>query len=220
MTAIERITHPLLLLLGGLAAVWCLAAMDARARVAEEPEVALPALLSPGQLQALAGGFGPALADIYWIQAAATSSESLEGPGAETLYGLLDRVTTLDPRFEPAYHFGAVLLSVGGRRPDLSDRLLRRARDRFPDNWSFPFYLGFNAFYHRTDFLDAARHMARAARLPGAPPYLASLAQRFRDQEHDAEAARELVRRLLRATHDPVIRARLQERLRALEART
>jgi hypothetical protein len=214
--ALQRIVLPLLLLAGALAAGTSLAAMDGRAAVA--PPAPRPApFLTSAQLSALAGGSGPALADLYWIRAAGVSSGELDGPGAVALYDLLDRVTALDPRFEPAYHFGALLLSIAGRRPDLSDRLLERAQGQFPRAWSFPFYLGFNAFYHRTDFPAAARYLGRAAALPGAPPFLGELARRFGDEAQGRAGAREVIGRMLRVTDDPVIRRRLIERLRELE---
>jgi len=221
MNPAQRLTQPLLILLGGLLSVACLAALNGL----DLGERGLPDTPGPGvsvlsahQLAALAGGFAPALADIDWMRATAVPTDQLEGPGAERLFGLLDRVTTLDPSFQPAYHFGALLLSVGARRPDLSDRLVMRARTHFPRAWSYPFYLAFNAFYHRTDFDTAAAYMEQAAVLPGAPPFLADLARRFRDQGQDRGVARELIGRMLRVTDDPVLRLRLQLRLAELEA--
>jgi hypothetical protein len=208
---------PVAVLAGAILAVGCLTALEARARLAGPGEPDLPPILTPHQLTALSGGFGPALADTYWIRAAAMSADELDGPAADRLYRLLDRVTALDPAFEPAYHQGALLLSVAARRPDLSDRLLVKARAAFPDVWAFPFYLGFNAFYHRTDFPEASRYMAEAARLPGAPAFLGALAERFADETRNREVARELVERMLRVTRDPVIHQRLLERLRAME---
>lgn len=207
----------LAMLAGMVLAVGCLTALEARARLAGNVAPDLPPILTPHQLAALSGGFAPALADAYWIRAAAISADELDGPAADRLYNLLDRVTALDPGFEPAYHQGALLLSVAARRPDLSDRLLQKARKAFPDVWAFPFYLGFNAFYHRTDFPEAARYMAEAARLPGSPPFLGALAERFADETRNREVARELVERMLRVTRDPVIHQRLLERHRTLE---
>lgn len=217
MIQAQRLTPPLLILLGGALSVWCLAALGARPGAGPHPadaSSAAAAVLTPPQLAALAGGFGPALADMDWMRATSVPVDQLDqGRAAERLFALLDRVTTLDPAFEPAYHFGALLLSVGARRPDLSDRLAMRARQRFPRNWSFPFYLAFNAFYHRTDFDQAAVYLDQAAALPGAPPYLADLARRFRDQRQDRAVARELIERMLRVTRDPVLHRRLQARL-------
>jgi hypothetical protein len=214
-----RLTQPLLILLGGVLSVVCLGALNGLDRAGrglpDTPRLDV-SVLSPRELAALSGGFAPALADMDWMRATAMSTGQLDGPGAERLFGLLDRVTVLDPSFEPAYHFGALLLSVGARRPDLSDRLLERARAHFPRAWSFPFYLGFNAFYHHADFDAAGTYMAQAAELPGAPPFLADLARRFSDQEQNLGVARQLIERMLRVTQDPVLRLRLQTRLAEL----
>jgi len=208
------------MLVGATLAVACLTALDARARLAGTPEPDLPAVFTPHQLAALSGGFAPALADLDWIRAANVAADQLDGPAADRLYNLLDRVTSLDPTFEPAYQQGGLLLSVAARRPDLSDRLLLKARKALPDVWAYPFYLGFNAFYHRTDFAAAARYMAEAGRLPGAPPFLPDLAERFADETRNREVGRELLTRLVRVTRDPVIRQRLLERLRTFEEGT
>jgi len=219
MIQTERVTPPLLMLLGGLTAIGCLVALGPGPAAGGAPAGPAPApLLSPHALKALSGGFAPALADLDWIRAAYVTSDELDGPGADKLFGLLDRVTVLDPGFEPAYHFGALLLSVGGNRPDLSDRLLLRARKVFPRNWSFPFYLAFNAFYHRTDFTGAADYLDQAAGLKGAPPFLGDLAGRFREQSGNHAVARELIERMVRVTRDPVLKQRLEDRLHWMEA--
>jgi hypothetical protein len=204
------------LLAGATLAVGCLKALEARAPEAGGAPPDLPAIFTAHQMAALSGGFAPALADVYWIRVAAVSADELDGPAADRLYDLVDHVTTLDPKFAPAYHQGALLLSIAARRPDLSDKVLEKARAEFPGQWVFPFYLGFNAFYHRTDFPQAAVYMAEAAGLPGAPPYLNSLARRFADETTNREVARELLDRMLRATQDPVIHQRLLERMREM----
>lgn len=184
----------------------------------DEPQA--PVFLLPtGQLTALAGDFGPFLADMYWIRVVGTPQEALRGnAGSESLYELLDRITALDPDFEPPFQYGALMLSIVARRPDLADRISRRAERHYPNKWEYPFYQGFNCFYHRLDFLGAARHLERAAAIPGAPPYLGALAKRFRAQEHSKEAAMAVIRRMIHVMDDPVLKERLEERLRELEA--
>jgi hypothetical protein len=204
------------LLAGATLAVGCLKGLEARAPEAGGALPELPAIFSPHQMAALSGGFAPALADVYWIRVVSIASDELDGPEADRLYDLVDHVTTLDPKFAPAYHQGALLLSIAARRPDLSDKVLIKARAEFPGQWVFPFYLGFNAFYHRTDFPQAAVYMAEAAGLPGAPPYLNALARRFADESTNREVARELLEHMLRSTKDPVIHRRLLERMREM----
>ena len=207
----------MIFLLAGAGSVGTLTGLAARDQVVTEAVLSDP-LLSSAHLKVLAGGFAPALADIHWIGAVAAAGEASEtNAGAEHLYHLLDRVVTLDPRFEPAYQYGALLLSIRAARPDLGNRLLVRAQDQFPDNWEYPFYLGFNRFYYQTDFIGAADLFETAAARGGAPPFLSALAHRFRDQEHNVEEARTLLRRIIKVSDDPTVRRRLMARLAELE---
>lgn len=48
-----------------------------------------------------------------------------------------------------------------------------------PDYWKFPEMIGFNYFYHLKDPRNAARYYELAAKLPGHPPYVPSLAGKF-----------------------------------------
>ncbi len=221
MKRTARVFPIVILLVSGLISGAALTEMSAHEPTSASPKAAPVPLLSAHQLRLLSGGFAPVVADIYWIDTVSTAGNSLEGDqGAERLYHLLERVVTLDPRFESAYQYGNLLLSIRSGRPDLGDRLLHLAERSFPDKWEYPFYLGFNRFYYDSDFLTAADHFERAGRLPGAPPYLAALAVRFRDQRHNVEMAQALLRRLIRVSDDPVIKQRLTERLAELEGKS
>ncbi|MBI5137380.1 MAG: hypothetical protein HZA24_08625 [Nitrospirae bacterium] len=217
----KRATSALVLALGGCAliATTALAALGGRTHAHPAAPVAVPPLLSAAQLRAVAGGFAPALADLYWIRAIGTAGANTETPeGTLRLYRLLDRVTLLDPDFLPPYQYGALLLSIRGGRPDLGDRILNRARARFPDNWEYPFYLGFNRFLYDLDFPAAADYFDQAVAVGGAPEYLGALARRFRDQRSNRAMAIDLLRRIHQVSEDPAIKRRLMERLVELEA--
>jgi tetratricopeptide (TPR) repeat protein len=207
----------MIFLLAGAGSVGTLTGLAARDQAAATPVFSDP-VLSSAHLKLMAGGFAPALADIHWIGAVAAAGEKAEtDQGAERLYHLLDRVVTLDPHFEPAYQYGALLLSIRAARPDLGNRLLLKARKQFPDNWEYPFYLGFNRFYYQSDFIGAADLFEAAAVQGGAPPFLSALAHRFRDQEHNVDEAKALLRRIIKVSNDPTVRHRLTARLAELE---
>lgn len=217
----KRTTSLLAVALGvcALAAGTALAAVSGRDQARPSAPIDLAPLLDARQLQTVAGGFAPALADVYWIRAVAAAGANADSPRqTELLYRMLDRVTTLDPDFATPYQYGALMLSVRGDRPDLGDRILLRGRERFPDNWEYPFYLGFNCFYFKLDFDGAADWFARAAAVEGAPGYLGPLAQRFRDQRTNRATAIDLLRRIHQVSDDPAIKRRLKERLAELEA--
>src|SRR4030095_15235032 len=72
---------------------------------------------SPNVMRRLVLGFDSLAADIYWIRAVqyygGTKLSKEEKKDYSFLFPLLDITTTLDPRFNIAYRFGAVLLSEG-----------------------------------------------------------------------------------------------------------
>ena len=72
---------------------------------------------SPAVMRRLVLGFDSVAADIYWIRAVqyygTTKLSKAENKDYSFLYPLLDITTTLDPRFNIAYRFGAILLSEG-----------------------------------------------------------------------------------------------------------
>ncbi|MDH4230097.1 MAG: hypothetical protein OEW11_10220 [Nitrospirota bacterium] len=211
----NRVLLPVLAVAAFILALGASAAADRRQVVAgpatEEP-VAIP-LLSAPRLSMLAGGFGPAMADIYWIRVISAGEENLQdSAGQWRMFGLLDRVTALDPHFSTAYDYGSLLLSIVGGRPDLADFLLVRGELTFPGQWQYPFYRGFNRLYHDLNFSAAALHLSRAAAIPGAPPLLKPLARRLRMQQYDPRIALELIARLERGVNDPALLPRLRLR--------
>jgi hypothetical protein len=154
---------------------------------------------SGSALRRLTGAFNPLAADVYWVRAiqyyGGTKRRlaadrltpppppmlaALESDDYRELYPLLDITTSLDPRFNIAYRFGAVFLAEpypgGPGRPDLAVTLLEKGlRDR-PDKWEYMQDIGFVHYWYRHDYTAAASWFDRAAKVPGAPWWLKSLA--------------------------------------------
>jgi hypothetical protein len=146
-------------------------------------------------LRRLTAGYNALASDLYWIRAIqyyggiklrlADGQPLGQGdPGAPTdfglLYPLLDITTTLDPRFNIAYRFGAVFLAEpfpsGAGRPDLAIALLQKGLEEMPDKWEYMQDIGFVHYWWRQDYEAAAASFGRAASVPGAPWWLRSLA--------------------------------------------
>jgi len=89
---------------------------------------------------------------------------------------MLDLITDLDPHFRIVYYFGGIVLALEADQVDRSNALLEKGMKHHPDYWKFPFFIGFNRFYHQGDLLGAAEYISRAAALPGSPDYLPKLA--------------------------------------------
>ena len=187
----------------GLVLVLLIAAGSlARARELRYPDPAISEdslyLTSGETLKRLTAGYNALASDLYWIRAlqyfggvrlrlAASSSAgaaivSAGGPASDyaLLYPLLDLTTTLDPRFNIAYRFGAIFLAEpfpgGAGRPDQAIALLEKGSRVRPDKWEYLQDLGFVHYWWRHDYQAAAEWFARAADVPGAPWFLRSLA--------------------------------------------
>jgi hypothetical protein len=152
-------------------------------------------LTSGATLRRLTAGYNSLAADLYWIRAIQhfggvklRLADAVPGGVARVtapadyrlLYPLLDITTTLDPKFNIAYRFGAVFLAEpypgGAGRPDLAIALLEKGLRAAPHKWEYMQDIGFVHYWWLHDYKAAAAWFARAAAVPGAPWFLKSLA--------------------------------------------
>ena len=163
-------------------------------------------------LKRLTGAYNALFADLYWIRtiqhyggtkirldASAARGGVAEPPSLAAdayplLYPLLDITTTLDPRFNIAYRFGAIYLAEpyprGANRPDLAIALLQKGLKERPDKWEYMEDIGFVHYWFRHDFRAAADSFRQASEVPGAPWWLRSLAATTLAQGGDRQSSR------------------------------
>jgi tetratricopeptide (TPR) repeat protein len=134
---------------------------------------------------------------------------------AETLFRTL---TDLDPGFESAYVFGALVLHGDAQAPAAAFDLLRRGMERNPSSWRIAFERGFLAYLSSKDSRGAARDLSRAARLPGAPAWVGRLAAYAASKAGERDLALEMWRRVLENSENDAIRRIARARLRELGA--
>jgi hypothetical protein len=160
---------------------------------------------SPALTSRLFLSFDSLAADVYWIRTIQYYGRSRHVPGSrfELLDPLLDVTTTLDPRFNVAYRFGAIFLALdppnGPGRPDRAIRLLEKGLSSNPGRWQYAHDIGFVHYWHTNRFDLAANWFGRSARMPGAPPWLVPLEAVTRMQGGDRQGARQLLGELLGA---------------------
>jgi hypothetical protein len=110
------------------------------------------------------------------------------------LYPMLDVTTSLDPRFNVAYRFGAVFLAEpypgGPGRPDLAIKLLEKGLRARPDKWEYMEDIGFVHYWYRQDYRAAAEWFEKGSRVAGAPWWLKSLAATTLIQGGDRRSSR------------------------------
>jgi len=158
-------------------------------------------------------------ADFAWLQAIQYYGRhrmtDRRYPYAERLFRTM---TALDPSFEEAYVFGALVLADRGADPAAARGLLREGMLRNPRSWRLPFEYGFLIYLEEKDSREAARYLARASRLPGAPATVGRLAAYAAGQAGQRDLALELWREMLRSSDNEEVRRIARRYLKELGA--
>ena len=169
--------------------------------------------------------FKSVAADVYWIRA--IQHYGLERKSLRTtdrfdlLQPLLDLTTTLDPRFNIAYRFGAIFLSLdppnGPGRIDQAIALLKKGLAYNPNRWQYAHDIGFIEYWYAGDYTAAAGWFERAAEIPGAPDWIRPLAAVTLARGGDRQGARTMLEEL-RGSEEKYIRDAADRSLAQLRA--
>lgn len=182
-------------------------------------------LWSGKQVKRLWPGFEGLMADVYWLR----TVQYFGGQRAfarekrfELLYPLIEITTTLDPRLEIAYRYGAIFLSeappIGAGRPRDGIAILERGTKALPQAWRLRQDLGFFHFLFLDDAHRAAEILFEAAEIPGAAYWLKTLAADILAKGGDREASRRMWQQMYEQSEEGVIKQNARERLRILDA--
>jgi hypothetical protein len=198
-------------------------------------------ITSGSAVRRLSGAYNALAADLYWIRAIqyyGGAKRRLVGqaPGLappplaaavdtreyNQLYALLDITTTLDPRFDIAYRFGAVFLAeaypAGAGRADLAVRLLEKGIAARPDKWEYMEDIGFVYYWYAHDYRQAAGWFEKASEVPGAPVWLKGLAATTLAQGGDRQSSRQMWQAILDTSDVDWLRNSAQRVLVQLQA--
>ena len=178
-------------------------------------------------------------ADVYWIRAIqyygstkrrlASQASGPEPPAIiantsdyHNLYKLLDLTTSLDPRFDIAYRFGAVFLAEGYPNgpgsPNLAIRLLEKGLRERPDKWQYMQDIGFVRYWYQRDYRGAAEWFHKASEVSGAPIWLKPLAATTLAQGGDRRSSRVMWLAILQSADVDWLKQQAERRLTQLHA--
>jgi hypothetical protein len=153
-------------------------------------------------------GFHHLGADIIWLRIVQVLGEQVvTEQDYEWLSHALDVVTTLDPQYIYAYDAGGTILAELAHRVDWSNRLLEKGMKANPAAWRIPFTLGFNHFFHLHDYVKAGEYMSQAAKIPGRPLYVDTLAARLYVEGKNPLLALQYLEIMIQQAEDPQLRA-------------
>jgi hypothetical protein len=153
-------------------------------------------------------GHAEAAADLAWLRAVQYYGEHRQGDNRfDHLFHVFDILTTLAPRFENAYVFGAFSLAQEGRDFPRALVLMEKGIEANPRSGWLAFEMGFLHYVRPggRDLGAAARWFEQAARLPGAPPNAARFAAFARQHAGDLGLARALWQQVLTTSANPML---------------
>lgn len=163
----------------------------------------------------LSFGFRNFLADITWLRAVQIAGSPRMSPGDyDRLEVLLKMVGNLDPRFEVPYLLGAMILGDSPKHVNAALEELERGKAYHPNNWRFPFYIGYIEYFSLGDPVKGGNALREAARIPGSPPYLPLLASRMFTEGREPKTALALLRGILQQETDAARIGVLEARIR------
>lgn len=157
-------------------------------------------------------------ADVVWVRALLYFADSLDHPSEvkrQWQRASLEAITLLDPGWRTPYFYGGSFLRLLGDM-DGSDLILKRGMAWLPGDAYFPFAVGMNAYLYREDPETAARYVAFAAEVPGAPDWYRSAAAGLLEGHGQRRAALRYLDEQLALADRPAAIEALRSKKRAL----
>jgi len=217
----------LALLLALLAPVvpWSQAQIDRRAGAFRAQEEILY-LWSGAHVKRLFPGFEGLAADVYWLRTVQYfGGQRLfeANKRFELLRPLIEITTTLDPRLEMAYRYGAIFLSepspLGAGRPREGIEVLEAGTRNNPASWRLRQDLGFFHYVYLHDSERAAAILNEAADLPGAAFWLRMLAADLLAKGGDRANSRRMWQQMFEQAEAGILKENARLRLQILDSR-
>ncbi len=219
-TALGLVAVAVLLLLSYVAGKYADGRADQSESLTARQLIYLP---SPGTARLMSFGFEQLSADWYWVRALQYFVEPAQELNQyRNLGDFLEVVVGVDPDFHYAYKFAGISIpyDIGRYHFANTDRaidFLKRGVAKWPDDWQMRLYLGFYLLNFRNDTEGAAEQFARAAPIPGAPPYLKRFAGKLLTLSGEIDRARLFTEHMLAVTQEPEEKAKLEQRLKEIE---
>jgi len=182
-------------------------------------------LWSGTHVKRLFPGFEGLAADVYWLRTVQYFGGQrlfASNKRFELLRPLIDITTTLDPRLEMAYRYGAIFLSepspLGAGRPREGIEVLEEGVRNLPASWRLRQDLGFFHYIYLHDSVRAAAVLNEAADLPGAAFWLRTLAADLLAKSGDRAASRRMWQQMFEQAEAGIIKENARARLLILDS--
>lgn len=135
----------------------------------------------------------------------------------EWLGHVFDILTSLDPGFVGAYHFGGITLAWDAGKPHEAMDFLVKGMKANPMNWQIPFDAGFICYMLLRDYGRASTFFEAASKMPNAWFILSRWAAIAKAKSGDFQTARDMWVDILKGTENRALKALVVRQLRNLD---
>ena len=155
---------------------------------------------------------------IFFVGEKIQRKEVIDEAGWKHFDRMITAVTDLDPYFHDAYYFAGAMYSWETGQFQKAIQVLKKGMEYRSWDRRLPFRIGFIYFYFLKDNQKGAEFIAKAAQMPGAPKYYATLASRLAYYAGDYKGSLLILKVLLEENRqNATIRNHYQKRITAIE---
>ncbi len=226
---ISKIYLPLAVIILGFAAVIGLSKFLEK-NISATPESYADSDLSlqGEKLKGYAFGAEGLIADWYWIRSLqyignkvqnnkdkAFNIEDMTALDPRLLYPLLDNATSLDPQFDAAYSYGAIVLPAINKQEAI--KLVEKGIENNPEKWRFYQHLGY-IYWKIENFEKAAVMYEKGSQLQDSPPYMKMMTANMKSNGGSRQTARAMYENMYNDATDPQIKESAALRILQIES--
>jgi hypothetical protein len=164
-------------------------------------------------------GFRNLFADLSWLGAIQVAgTRKLTPNDYDRLALMIQTVVQFDPRFKVPYLLGGIILGDSQAHVEEALKILTLGRANHPDDWRFPFYVGYLHYFSLGDPVEGGKALESAAKIEGSPPYLPLLAARMFSEGRKPDTALRFLNEMMRQENDPTRQEVLKRRIHEVVA--
>lgn len=179
--------------------------------------------LQASKLKGFVFGAEGLIADWYWMNSLQYVGRKISTVGLDKLnlddlsslnpsllYPYLNNTVELDPRFIPAYSYGAIVLPAIS--VDDAIALTEKGIANNPNEWRLYQYLGY-IYWKQGNFEKAASVYSQGAEIPDAPDFFPMMAAAMKTRGGDRETARQMYQGMFDQADSDGVRSSVELRL-------
>ena len=168
---------------------------------------------------ALPLGYNNLIATLLWMDTLTyIGNPNRKNRNYKYLASRLESITNIYPTMISPYYVAAVILPWDTSSTKESNKLLDKAMLSMPNDWTWPYYRGFNAYWFDHDLDTASLYLKKSANIEGSPPIVTTLALRMHAEASQLDTAIIFLNRLIKERgQDSAIQKQLIEQLHAIE---